>query len=165
MDEILAELALSRDAQYKAPEPGSDFHRIVCLPDVLVPILEVLLRDSRFWCDHLISITGLHRTSPSELLELHYHLASFPTGIQVHVMVSKPVPNPGEMVDFQSITHLWKSADWHERETGELFGIRFLGHPDQRNLLLPANWQGFPLRKDYQVQETYHGIKVKYQAG
>jgi NADH-quinone oxidoreductase subunit C len=54
----------------------------------------------------------------------------------------------------ESVTSLWPTADWHERETSEMFGIEFLNHPDPRKLLLPEDWTIHPLRKDFPVEGT-----------
>jgi len=62
----------------------------------------------------------------------------------------------------QTVSDIWHTAEWHEREAYDLFGMRFENHPDPRRILLPDDWQGHPLLKDYQVQEFYHGIKVRY---
>ena len=59
-----------------------------------------------------------------------------------------------------SVEQIWRIADWFERETYDMLGIEFSGHRDLRRILLPDDWEGWPLRKDYQVQETYHGIVV-----
>jgi NADH-quinone oxidoreductase subunit C len=59
-----------------------------------------------------------------------------------------------------SVEQIWRVADWFERETYDMLGIEFSGHRDLRRILLPDDWEGWPLRKDYQVQETYHGIVV-----
>jgi NADH-quinone oxidoreductase subunit C len=61
-----------------------------------------------------------------------------------------------------SVACVWHTANWHEREAYDMFGMLFAGHPDLRRILCPEDWEGFPLRKDYKVQETYHGIKVPY---
>ncbi len=61
-----------------------------------------------------------------------------------------------------SVSCVWHTANWHEREAYDMYGMVFDGHPDLRRILCPEDWTGFPLRKDYQVQETYHGIKVPY---
>lgn len=57
-----------------------------------------------------------------------------------------------------SVTPVYPAADWHERESAEFFGITYEGHPDPRHMLLPDDWVGYPLRKDYEFPEEYHGI-------
>lgn len=59
-----------------------------------------------------------------------------------------------------SVARVWKTAEWHEREAFDMYGMTFSGHPDMRRILCPEDWEGYPLRKDYQVQESYHGIRV-----
>jgi NADH-quinone oxidoreductase subunit C len=76
--------------------------------------------------------------------------------IAVKVKCTKAAP------EVPSVALVWKTADWHEREAYDLLGIVYTGHPDLRRILCPDDWEGHPLRKDYKVQETYHGIKVPY---
>ena len=54
-----------------------------------------------------------------------------------------------------------RASQWHERECAEMFGITFEGHPDPRNILLPDDWIGHPLRKDYEYPKEYHGISCQ----
>jgi NADH-quinone oxidoreductase subunit C len=61
-----------------------------------------------------------------------------------------------------SVACVWHTANWHEREAYDMFGMSFSGHPDFKRILCPDDWEGYPLLKDYKVQETYHGIKVPY---
>ncbi|MHC4925331.1 MAG: NADH-quinone oxidoreductase subunit C, partial [Planctomycetota bacterium] len=57
-----------------------------------------------------------------------------------------------------SLQPLWNAADWHERECYDMFGVVFEGHPSLRRILCPEDWEGFPLRKDYEMPDYYHGI-------
>ena len=57
-----------------------------------------------------------------------------------------------QLVEIPSVTSIWKSANWMEREVYDLFGIKFSGHPDLRRILLPEGWHGYPLRKDYDIK-------------
>jgi NADH-quinone oxidoreductase subunit C len=82
-----------------------------------------------------------------QLLSVEHHHRLM---VKVHIPKSEPKIN--------TLSGIYRAAQWHERECGEMFGITFNGHPDPRNMLLPADWEGYPLRKDYEFPEEYHGI-------
>jgi NADH-quinone oxidoreductase subunit C len=87
-----------------------------------------------------------------------YHLQSMTLMHQIVLKVELPRVSPS----VPSEALIWRTADWHEREAYDLFGIRFEGHPDLRRIFLPDDWEGHPLRKDYVVQEFYHDIRVPF---
>jgi NADH-quinone oxidoreductase subunit C len=92
-----------------------------------------------------------------------YHLSSIPHKKQLTLKVIREFNRTTEtMPVFKTVSHLWKTADWQERETYDLLGIWFEGHPDLRRILLPDDWEGYPLRKDYKTAEYYKGIKIDY---
>jgi NADH-quinone oxidoreductase subunit C len=69
---------------------------------------------------------------------------------------------PLDDLHIPSVSRIWRTADWHEREGYDMFGILFDGHPDMRRILLPTDWEGHPLRKDYKTPDYYNGMKVPY---
>jgi NADH-quinone oxidoreductase subunit C len=77
-----------------------------------------------------------------------YHIVSF--GLKARVRLAVPVESIDLEID--SITPVWPSADFYEREVFDLFGIRFGGHPNLRRIMMPDEWEGYPLRKDYPVE-------------
>lgn len=60
-----------------------------------------------------------------------------------------------------SVCGIWPGANWHEREAYDMYGIEYEGHPDLRRILLPEDWPGYPLRKDYEFPDHYQGIPLK----
>ena len=91
-------------------------------------------------------------------MEVAYNLYSIPFGHQLMIKVKLNRDNPA----IESVNHFWRSANWLEREVFDMYGVVFLNHPDLRRILMPADWEGHPLRKDYKHQEYYRDIKVEY---
>jgi len=96
----------------------------------------------------LSDITGVDHFPIEPRFELNYHLVSLTRRERLRLKVCVAGSDP--MVE--SVTAVWPGADWHEREIFDLFGVRFEGHPDLRRILMPEDWEGHPLRKDYPVE-------------
>ena len=95
-------------------------------------------------------------------IELVYHLSSIANKHTLVVKVELPRWKDGvegEIPEIPTVSDVWKTADWHERETYDLSGIRFVGHANLRRILCPEDWVGYPLRKDYEMPLEYHGIR------
>jgi NADH-quinone oxidoreductase subunit C len=90
-------------------------------------------------------------------LTVVYHLFSTPLGHKITLKTAVGRDDPR----LPSVEGVWRVANWHERETYDMFGIVFDGHSDLRRILCPDDWEGWPLRKDYEVQEYYRGIRVE----
>ena len=95
-------------------------------------------------------------------VEVVYHLSSIRHKHRLVIKVVLPRWKndvAGELPEVPSVTGVWRTADWHEREVYDLMGVRFTGHPDFRRILCPEDWIGHPLRKDYEMPTEYHGIR------
>ena len=129
----------------------------VAVPDLLEAAGQ-LQRHPELLFDMLSCVTGIDNGPDKDSMEVVYTFCSIPNECQVSLKVVTPRADP--MVP--SLSALWKTADWQEREVFDLYGIRFSDHPDLRRILLPADWEGYPLRKDYVQQDYYRNIQVKY---
>ena len=132
-------------------------------PNRIAEVCLELRNNPKTYFDFLSSITGVDYGVEINRFGVVYHLASIPYQTQLTLKVSKE--NNRELNDlpsFPSITSVYRTADWHEREAYDLVGIFFEGHPDLRRILLPDDWDGFPLRKDYKTAEYYKGIKIDF---
>jgi len=112
-------------------------------PEAIVEVCHFLRDDPRFLCRSLLSLTSIDR--PPELMEMVYHIYS----MEHHAMVILRAALDRESPEIASLSAVWRTADWHERETYDLFGVRFTGHPDLRRILLSEDWTEYPLRKDF----------------
>jgi NADH-quinone oxidoreductase subunit C len=129
----------------------------ICLaPDKIRDVCCFLRDDAAMQFDYLSCLSGMDYNNGT--FGIVYHLASM---VHKHKIILKTQCTKDNL-HIQSVSDVWGSANWHEREAFDLFGIIFDGHPDLRRILLPDDWEGNPLRKDYKVQEFYHGMKVPY---
>jgi NADH-quinone oxidoreductase subunit C len=140
----------------------------------LVEIMRFLRDDPELAFDLLHNISGVDylELDPKRLakagfephLEVVYHLQSFKHRHRFVVKVVLPRwknDKPGELPEVPSLTALFGSANWHEREVFDLMGVFFVGHPDLTRILLAEDWVGHPLRKDYEYPLEYHGIRAR----
>ena len=134
------------------------------VPERLAEVCVFLHRDERLYFDHLACVTAIDNGPGLGTMEVIYNLTSIPYGHDLMLKVMVTRNQPGEpLPQVPTVSHIWRTADWHEREAYDLVGIHFEGHPDLRRILLPTDWEGHPLRRDYEVQDVYHGIRVRYE--
>jgi NADH-quinone oxidoreductase subunit C len=93
-------------------------------------------------------------------IEVNYIIADFTGNRELILKIEVPRGDDKNLPKLQSVCDVWSAADWQERETYDLIGVEFEGHPDHRRILCPYDWEGHPLRKDYEVQEVYNGMTV-----
>jgi NADH-quinone oxidoreductase subunit C len=122
--------------------------------DAIAEIGLYLRDDEAMGFESLMCLSGVDYP---EHLTLVYHL--FSTSCRHKITLKADVGRDGPRVP--TVEGIWRVANWHERETYDMFGIVFDGHSDLRRILCPDDWEGWPLRKDYQVQEYYRGIRVE----
>jgi NADH-quinone oxidoreductase subunit C len=155
--------------------------RIDVEPAALLPICEHL-RDE-WGCDRLLNVSGIdfegyddsgkgkhieisryeEDGSPSPTtpgsgdLAVVYHLHSRASGLEVAIRARVA----RDVATVPSVSSVWPTALWGERETYDMYGLRFEGHPDLRRILLPEDWDGFPLRKDYAMPSHYQDVPLE----
>ena len=136
---------------------------LIINPDKMVEVCLELRDNKNTWFDFLACLSGVDYGVEEKKFGVVYHLSSI---IKKHQMVLKVFRendrNEQNLPVFKSVSSVWRTADWHEREAFDLTGIFFEGHPDLRRILLPDDWQGYPLRKDYKNAETYKNIKIDF---
>lgn len=132
--------------------------------DELVALGQFLRNDERLFFDLLACVTAIDNGLEKNTMEVIYNLTSIPYGHDLMLKLTIPRQNPADaqaLPNVPSLSGVWRTADWHEREAFDLVGIHFTGHPDLRRILLPTDWEGHPLRTDYQEPDRYHGISTK----
>jgi len=126
--------------------------------DDLVDVCQNLIQHPSTYFDMLSCVTGIDNGVAANTVEVAYNLYSIPFNLHLMLKVVLPRENP----EIETVSHIWKTANWHEREAFDMYGIHFKNHPDLRRILMPADWEGHPLRKDYQQQEYYRNVRVSY---
>jgi NADH-quinone oxidoreductase subunit C len=119
----------------------------------LLEVMSALRDDPALRCDFLQNLTAVDWPK-TETMQVVYHLHSYPHRHEVVVKLDLPRARPRA----PSLASLWKNADWLEREQYDLLGVVFEGHPDLRRLLMPDDWVGHPMRKDYREAAEYRGM-------
>ena len=153
VNEIHAKLqAEFGDAIGALSEPKIDPFTVV-KTDRIADVALFLKRTPGLEFDHCNDVTALDWPKRN-VIEVVYHLFSYGHrhGIVLKVEADRAKPI------VPSVTGVWHAANWLERECYDMFGVVFTGHPDLRRVLLPDDWEGWPLRKDYQEAGGYHGI-------
>jgi NADH-quinone oxidoreductase subunit C len=135
---------------------------LILKPDAIAAVCMELRDNPKTYFDFLSCLSGVDYGVDINRFGVVYHLASMPYQLQLTLKVYKEHDrnNSEELPSFPSVSAVYRTADWHEREAYDLVGIFFEGHPDLRRILLPDDWEGFPLRKDYKTAEYYKGIKI-----
>lgn len=155
--EKIVELVQSVSSQEVTVELNSTPKSLIIDHADLLKICIELYQNPSAYFDMLSCVTGIDNGVEANTMEIIYHLYSIPFNVSLMLKVVLPRENP----EVDSLCSVWKSANWLEREAYDMFGIQFKNHPDLRRILMPNDWEGFPLRKDYQHQELYRDIVVK----
>lgn len=155
---------------------GSNFENIdpwiEVSPEGLVDLCQYLRDEPSLAFDYLNSIAAVDYLHTDEKkaakagwephTEVVYHLFSMQHKHSLVLKVMLPRwkdDTPGELPELASVSHIWSTADWHEREVYDLSGVHFTDHPNLRRILCPEDWVGHPMRKDYEMPLEYHGIR------
>ena len=156
---IVAELAERVRATSPDVVVGRGEATVTVARDELLGVLRALRGDPELGLDFLSSVTAIDRPGNDPRFWVVYELYSGAHHHRLRVKVGASEEDPR----VPSVTRLFPTADWHERETYDFYGILFDGHPNLRRILLPDDWEGFPLRKTEElggVNTRYHGAFI-----
>ncbi|MBI1813908.1 MAG: NADH-quinone oxidoreductase subunit C [Deltaproteobacteria bacterium] len=129
------------------------------VPAAIADVSRFLRDESDLRFDSLSNETGVDYKARNAI-EVVYHLYSYKHRHAIVLKVDAVRDNP--LVP--TVEHVWKAANWLEREIYDLLGVTFEGHTDLRRLLMPEDWVGYPLRKDFVEPEMYHGISTRRES-
>ncbi len=117
--------------------------------DKILEIMRFLHDTPELYFDYLVDVCGVDYLGKKDVrFEVVYHLLSIKYNHRIRIKAE--VPEDDCSID--SVVTIWAGANWHERECYDMFGISFKGHPDLRRILMPEDWEGYPLRKDYPLK-------------
>ena len=125
-------------------------------PNRMKDVALFLRDDPSMQFDYMMCLSGVDYNDGR--LGIVYHLFSM---VHRHKIVLKAFCTK-DNAHVQSVSSVWGTANWHEREVFDMYGVIIDEHPDLRRILMPNDWEGHPLRKDYKVPEYYNGMKVPY---
>lgn len=138
--ERCAEAVLSSHSQV-----GQD--TVVVSDENLLQLAEILKNDPDLQFNYLMDLTAVDNWKKKPRFEVVYHFFSLEKRLRLRVKVPVDEPDP----EVYSLSSLWSSADWYEREVYDMFGVKFRGHPNLQRILMYPEFEGHPLRKDYPI--------------
>jgi len=144
----LARLLAWNPGAVEAAKFDRDELTIVVKRSAIREVCAILRDDRELQFNFLADITCVDWYPNEPRFEVIYHLLSIPE----HQRLRLKVRLAGDDPNLESVTSVWPSADFFEREVYDLFGVRFAGHPNLRRIMMPEDWEGHPLRKDYPVE-------------
>jgi len=142
-NDTLKELILSWEPTVEFNEEEAQFLNATISPEKLLALAEKLRYDESTLFDFMFCLTCVDY--PEHMIMV-YHLRSLN---HRHEMVLKVKIDDRENPEVETLSQIWRTAEFHEREVYDLFGVKFTNHPDMRRILLDEDWEGYPLRKDY----------------
>ena len=145
-----------KHGHFKDPGRGGDSFVLID-PEKIVEFLRVCRDENRLRFELLIDLSATDPKADDPNLWINLNLLSVERRQRLAIKAILPKSAP----KLPSSTPVYRAAQWHERECAEMFGITFTGHPDPRNILLPDDWVGHPMRKDYEFPKEYHGISCE----
>ena len=154
---VAADLPRKPDPAVKKDKGRAGDPFVVVEPARLADFLRVCRDDERLAFELLVDLSATDPSKESADLWINVQLLSLAHRHRLAIKCLLPKADPR----LPSSTAVHRGAQWHERECAEMFGITFEGHPDPRHILLPDDWIGFPLRKDYEFPKEYHGISCE----
>ncbi|MCS7202843.1 MAG: NADH-quinone oxidoreductase subunit C [Thermodesulfovibrio sp.] len=134
---------------------------VVVNKEKIKEIIKYLKEEQGF--NHLQDLCGVDYYPQKPRFEVVYSLFSIWRRLYIRLKVKVDEEDP----EIESISDLWQSANWLERECFDMFGLRFKGHPDLKRILMPEDWEGYPLRKDYPIEgkEVWKGFREIVESG